>query len=206
MPMAADILEQIKADFPAADVPSVLTRLEAASENERVLRCIVFAARGNPWYFDFLCRLAKIDHRRVIMAAEGGQLYDFTKPIPEARLPVDRYPRKDVVRKEKRSIPMAADILEQIKADFPAADLPSILARLEASSENERVLRCIVFAARGHPWYFDFLCRLAKIDYRDVIMAAEYERLGDHLYDFTKPIPGARLPVDRYPSNDVLRK
>jgi len=54
MPMPADILEQVKADFPAADIPSVLTRLESASRSERVLRCIVFAARGHPWYFDFL--------------------------------------------------------------------------------------------------------------------------------------------------------
>ena len=103
-------------------------------------------------------------------------------------------------------MPMPADIFEQVKADFPAADIPSVLTRLESASRSERVLRCIVFAARGHPWYFDFLCRLAKIDARDVIMAAEYERLGDRLYDFTKPIPEARLPVDRYPSKDVLRK
>ena len=103
-------------------------------------------------------------------------------------------------------MPIAPDIVERVKADFPATDVPSVLARLESASGNERVLRCIVFAARGHPWYFDFLCRMAKVDYRDVIMAAEYERLGEQLYDFNKPIPEARLTVDRYPSKDVLRK
>jgi hypothetical protein len=103
-------------------------------------------------------------------------------------------------------VPIAKDIVEQVKADFPAADVPSVLARLESASRIERVLRCIVFAARGHPWYFDFLCRLAKIEERDVIRAAEYEPLGDRLYDFTMPIPEARLTIDRYPSPDVLRK
>ncbi len=103
-------------------------------------------------------------------------------------------------------MPIDPDIVERVKADFPVADVPSVLARLESASSSQRVLRCIVFAARGHPWYFDFLCRLANTDYRDVIMAAEYERLGERLYDFTKPIPEARIPVDRYPSPDVLRK
>jgi hypothetical protein len=91
---------------------------------------------------------------------------------------------------------LPADILEQVKSDFPASDIPSVITRLESASSNERVRRCIVFAARGHPWYFDFLCRLAKIDSRDVILAAEYERLGDRLYDFTKSIPEARIAVD----------
>jgi hypothetical protein len=99
-----------------------------------------------------------------------------------------------------------ADIVKQVQADFPPEAVSAILAQLEAASSTPRIQRCIVFAARGHPWYFDFLCRLSKIDSRDVIMAAEYERLGDRLYDFTKPIPEARLDVNRYPSPKVLRK
>ena|SRR5688500_14553138 len=99
-----------------------------------------------------------------------------------------------------------ADIVKQVQSDFPPEAVPTVLAQLETASSTPRIQRCIVFAARGHPWYFDFLCRLSKIDYRDVIMAAEYERLGDRLYDFTKPIPEARIDVNRYPSPDVLRK
>jgi hypothetical protein len=101
---------------------------------------------------------------------------------------------------------IASDIIEQVRVDFLAEDVPRVLERLEALSEGDRILRCIVFAARGHPWYFDFLCRLSKVDYRDVILAAEYERLGDRLYDFSKPIPEARIDIDRYPSPNVLRK
>lgn len=102
------------------------------------------------------------------------------------------------------SIP--SDVVDQVRSDFPAEDVPRILERLEGLSASDRIVHCIVFAARGHPWYFDFLCRLSKIDDRDVIMAAEYERLDDHLYDSSRPIPEARIDVDRYPSPGVLRK
>jgi hypothetical protein len=37
------------------------------------------------------------------------------------------------------------------------------------------------------------LCTLAKTDHRDVIMAAEYERLGARLYDFAKPLDQATI-------------
>jgi hypothetical protein len=99
-----------------------------------------------------------------------------------------------------------SEISDQVCKDFPAEEVPRMLERLESLSEDARTLRCIVFAARGHPWYFDFLCRLAKVDYPDVISAAEYERLRERLYDFNKPIPEARIDVDRCPSPNVLRK
>lgn len=88
---------------------------------------------------------------------------------------------------------IACDILAQLQHDFPAADAAGLIERLEFASSSERVQRCIVWAARGHPWYFEFLCQLARIDYRDVILVAEYERFGEHLYDFSQPIPAALL-------------
>ncbi len=99
-----------------------------------------------------------------------------------------------------------SDIVDQVRKDFPAEEVPHILERLESLSQVARIRRCVVFAARGHPWYFDFLCRLVKVDSRDVINAAEYERLGEQLYDFNKPIPEARIDVNSYPSSGVLRK
>lgn len=98
------------------------------------------------------------------------------------------------------------DVIECIQKDFPETEVPALLAQIESASESARVQRCIAFAAHGHPCYFGFLCRLAQVDYRDVIMAGEYERLGERLYDFSHPIPEARLSVDRYTSPDVLRK
>jgi hypothetical protein len=87
---------------------------------------------------------------------------------------------------------IANDILEQMQRDFPDEELAGRLAQLAEATKLERLQRCIVFASRGHPWYFEYLCRLAKVDYRDVIMAAEYER-DAKLYDFSKPIGEARI-------------
>ena len=87
------------------------------------------------------------------------------------------------------------DILDQIENDFPAESVPSVVAQLLATTQSQRIFRCIVFAARGHRWYFEYLCRLAKFDYRDVIMSGEYAR-GDpqlHLYNFNRTIPEARI-------------
>lgn len=88
---------------------------------------------------------------------------------------------------------VAQDIVDQLQHDFPADEIDKRLAQLTEASSTTRIQRCIVFASRGHAWYFDYLCRLAKIDYRDVIMAAEYDRLDAHLYDFNKPIAEARI-------------
>jgi hypothetical protein len=88
---------------------------------------------------------------------------------------------------------IAADIAAQLKSDFSPEEFPQRLIQLAAASSNARIQRCIVFAARGHAWYFDFLCKLAKIDFRDVIMAAEYDRLGAQLYDFNRPIGKATI-------------
>ena len=85
------------------------------------------------------------------------------------------------------------DILERVQTDFPAEAVPSVLAQLEAASPTPRIQRCIVFAARGHPWYFAYLCRHTKTDYRDVIMAAEYVLSDLRLYDFTRPFHSARI-------------
>ncbi|SRR6266511_253421 len=86
-----------------------------------------------------------------------------------------------------------ADIVEQVQADFPSETVSSVLAQLEAASSTPRIQRCIVFAARGHPWYFAYLCRHTKTDYRDVIMAAEYVLSDLRLYDFTRPFHSARI-------------
>lgn len=85
------------------------------------------------------------------------------------------------------------DIVAQATADFPPEKVGEVLEQLQVASSSERIQRCIVFAARGHPWRFQFLCKLAKDDFRDVIMNAEYDRHDARLYDFNKPIPEARI-------------
>lgn len=88
---------------------------------------------------------------------------------------------------------IAADILTQLQTDFCEAEWVRRIAQLSQASQSDRVQRCIVWASRGHRWYFDFLCQLAEEDYRDVILSAEYDRLDARLYDFARPIPEARL-------------
>ncbi len=88
---------------------------------------------------------------------------------------------------------VAPDIVAQVQTDFPPEVVDEVLQTLSAASSSERIQRCVVFAARGHPWRFRFLCKLAKDDFRDVIMNAEYDRHDTHLYDFNKSIPEARI-------------
>jgi hypothetical protein len=90
-------------------------------------------------------------------------------------------------------VEIAPDIVAQVRIDFPPEKVSEVLGQLQAATSTDRIRRCIVFAARGHPWRFQFLCKLAKSDFRDVIMDAEYDRFDAHLYDFTKPIPDARI-------------
>jgi hypothetical protein len=85
------------------------------------------------------------------------------------------------------------DIMKCVEADFPASEVSEILEVLRAASGRPRIQRCIVFAARGHRSYFEYLCRLVAVDERDVIMAAEYDRLNVRLYDFNCPIGAAKI-------------
>lgn len=87
---------------------------------------------------------------------------------------------------------LAPDILAQLAIDFPEEEWQARRQQVVRAFGDDRTRRCVVWAARGHGSYFDLLCRL---DYRDVIAAAEYERLGTQLYDFNKPIPEARLVI-----------
>ena len=87
------------------------------------------------------------------------------------------------------------DIVEQLRRDFAEEAVPAVITQLLATTKSPRVHRCIVFAARGHRWFLDYLCRMAKSDWRDVIMTAEYARSDPQLrlYDFNNPIPAARI-------------
>jgi hypothetical protein len=100
----------------------------------------------------------------------------------------------DVIR-YTASMDLEPDIVEQLRRDFAEAAVPTVARQLLATTKAPRVQRCIVFAARGHRWFLDYLCRLAKSDWRDVIMTAEHARSDPQLrlYDFNKPIPAARI-------------
>jgi hypothetical protein len=92
-------------------------------------------------------------------------------------------------------VKLPADIEDQIEHDFGQqsnqlrALLLSYLKTLD--KEVDRVLRCIVFLAKGHLDTLREMIAAAQLDYRDVIFWADYE---DHaganssqVRDFNKP-------------------
>jgi hypothetical protein len=88
---------------------------------------------------------------------------------------------------------LAPDIVEYVHHNFSSDIASSTIDRLTVISRSNRIRRCIAFESRGHPWYFDYLCKLLSVDYRDVIFAAEYMDSQTRLYDFTMPIDKARI-------------
>ena len=73
------------------------------------------------------------------------------------------------------------DIITKVRQDFSEDDAIAVLQLLsELQKENprifsDRILRCIVFSAQGS--FDEFACAVAltRIDWRDVIVNAEYD-------------------------------
>ena len=74
------------------------------------------------------------------------------------------------------------DITTRVRSDFLEDDAIAILQLLnELQNEDpkifcDRILRCIVFSAQGSFDWFASAVALARIDWRDVIVNAEYDR------------------------------
>lgn len=96
---------------------------------------------------------------------------------------------------EATTTELKPDIVEYVRENFPPEVVAAALARLASVSVVPRIQRCIVFASRGHPWYFDFLCKTHKLDAhgQTAIMRAEYMDSQTRLYDFSRPIDQARI-------------
>jgi hypothetical protein len=89
---------------------------------------------------------------------------------------------------------LAADIHDRIVDDFAADDVPTANALLErertASPDlfSDRILRCVVYVAEGDPVALRRAIELARTDYRDLIVWAEYDNaFGDRKRDLTRP-------------------
>lgn len=70
------------------------------------------------------------------------------------------------------------DIIERIRADFPPQDVDRALALMLDARGGARVARCVVFAAKGSLEHLEQHVRSAIRDYRDAIVAGEYEPGG----------------------------
>lgn len=91
--------------------------------------------------------------------------------------------------------PLAADIQQRAIRDFGEVDGKRVYQRLldEIPRESqgggfERLLRCILHSANGDESLVESGMRLLELDYRDLIMGAEYE--GEvRKFDFSQPFP-----------------
>ena len=90
------------------------------------------------------------------------------------------------------SIPQ--DIISRVRQDFPQ-DSGTILSRLLALQReggdfaSERLLRCLIYAARCDVSRIEPLIELGRQDYRDLIVAAECNEQWEHVRDMNQPFP-----------------
>jgi hypothetical protein len=84
-------------------------------------------------------------------------------------------------------MPLALDIQERVATDFPRRDIGPAIALLEAfgGRESQRVLRCVVHLSDGSLERLHHYLRSAEVDYRDVILFAEYDQQNHRIHDFS---------------------
>ncbi|MEK6701303.1 MAG: hypothetical protein AABZ53_03505 [Planctomycetota bacterium] len=75
------------------------------------------------------------------------------------------------------------DIPDRILRDFPPGKAAEAIELLVAAEASGRIARCIVSASQGNLERLSDLICLAKQDYRDVIMAGEYDDTDRHVRD-----------------------
>ncbi len=75
------------------------------------------------------------------------------------------------------------DIVERLRADFDGDQFPAALQLLTDSGTAGRIARCIVVAADGSLDMLRQLIQIAATDYRDVIIAGEYDSAMHRIRD-----------------------
>jgi hypothetical protein len=93
---------------------------------------------------------------------------------------------------------MKTDIYQKIELDFKA-DKDLVLEEidiLDAQTKGligDRILRAMVFLAKGNYDLFKQIVELARTDYRDVLWQAEYDCTEEHKRDFNKTFHELKL-------------
>lgn len=89
---------------------------------------------------------------------------------------------------------LSSDIRLKVIHDFDRPDEAQLVLKLleEFKAQNrdlsgDRIVRCIVFVANGDLDLLDKALQLAVIDYRDLIVWAEYDKDRVQIRDMTKP-------------------
>lgn len=93
---------------------------------------------------------------------------------------------------------MKNDIYQKVEKDFgPEAKLAiEQIEILDARSKglvSDRMLRAMVFLAKGDIERFKQVIELGRTDYRDVLWQAEYDCGEEQLYDFNKTFHELKL-------------
>jgi len=79
------------------------------------------------------------------------------------------------------------DIASQVRQSFSGAYREAAIALLtnahieDGSPAGPRLLRCALVASKGSVGKLDYYVKLLAVDWRDVIVAGEYESLGGKL-------------------------
>ena len=89
---------------------------------------------------------------------------------------------------------VAKDIEEKINRDFELPDEAALVlsvlgdfADRHPDLSSDRILRCIVFVADGDMGVLEKAMDLARLDFRDLIMWAEYDGNDNRTRDLTLP-------------------
>lgn len=94
-------------------------------------------------------------------------------------------------------MPLAPDITQHIENVFAESERATAIALLESAKTHDgiaaelRLQRCAIVAAGGTLKWLRHYVDLLKIDFRDVIVAGEYEEIGGKLVrarDLSLPI------------------
>lgn len=104
------------------------------------------------------------------------------------------------------------DVVRWVDAHFNDSDKPLALTVLQGASVRAgdapvaRLLRCAVISSEGNLWRLEERVQHMRVDWRDVIRAAEYKVRGlafdggseyERVYDFNRSIEEADLPAKR---------
>lgn len=86
---------------------------------------------------------------------------------------------------------MNTDIYQKIEIDFgedldQAIEIINILDARSKGLVGDRMLRAMVFLAKGNIERLEQVIELGRTDYRDVLWQAEYDCGEEQLYDFNK--------------------
>ena len=86
---------------------------------------------------------------------------------------------------------MEADIEARVATDFAVEDRDNALGFLELLAAEEdgspRILRCVLYLARGDLSLLVHYADRARSDCRDVFFWAEYDEMDQRIRDFNRP-------------------